>query len=155
MGRFRVFFLSYTAPGFQLWFYLHLYVWVIHWGLSREAALEDLGLRRGQQETQFSRWAWQQYWPTCSGVLAWRAPCLTEKPGRPVCRVAKSPTGPKRPCVHRRKDFGFSGHGSSAPGRAECDRGAAAWLAGPESSECAGIGTVSRVGVTSGSESFF
>ena len=33
MGRFWVFFLSHTAPGFQLWFYFHLYVWVIHWGL--------------------------------------------------------------------------------------------------------------------------
>ena len=28
-----VFFLSHTAPVFQLWFYFHLCMWVIHWGL--------------------------------------------------------------------------------------------------------------------------
>ena len=28
-----VFFLSHTAPGFQLWFYFHLFMWVVHWGL--------------------------------------------------------------------------------------------------------------------------
>ena len=33
MGRLWVFFLSHTAPGFQLWFYFHLCTWVIHWGL--------------------------------------------------------------------------------------------------------------------------
>ena len=33
MGRFWVFFLSHTAPGFQLWFYFHLCMWVIHWSL--------------------------------------------------------------------------------------------------------------------------
>ena len=27
------FFLSHTAPEFKLWFYFHLYMWVIHWGL--------------------------------------------------------------------------------------------------------------------------
>ena len=32
MGRFRVFFLSHTAPGLQLWFYFHLCM-VIPWGL--------------------------------------------------------------------------------------------------------------------------
>ena len=31
--RFCVFFLSHTAPGFQLWFYLHLCMWIIHWYL--------------------------------------------------------------------------------------------------------------------------
>ena len=25
--------LSHTAPGFQLWFYFHLCMWVVHWGL--------------------------------------------------------------------------------------------------------------------------
>ena len=25
--------LSHTAPGFQLWFYFHLFMWVVHWGL--------------------------------------------------------------------------------------------------------------------------
>ena len=44
VGRFWVFFLSHTAPGFQLWFYFHLYMWAVHWGLAPEAALEGLGL---------------------------------------------------------------------------------------------------------------
>ena len=30
LGRFWVFLLSYTASGFQLWFYFHLFVWVVH-----------------------------------------------------------------------------------------------------------------------------
>ena len=30
VGRFGVFFLSNTAPGFQLWLYFHLCTWVIH-----------------------------------------------------------------------------------------------------------------------------
>ena len=33
VGRFWVFFLSHTAPGFQLWFYFHLYMWVFNGGL--------------------------------------------------------------------------------------------------------------------------
>ena len=33
MGRFWIFFLSHTAPGFQLWFYFHLCMWVVHWDL--------------------------------------------------------------------------------------------------------------------------
>ena len=33
VGRFWVFFPSHTAPGFQLWLYFHLCMWVIHWGL--------------------------------------------------------------------------------------------------------------------------
>ena len=33
VGRVWVFFLSHTAPGVQLWFNFHLYVWVVHWGL--------------------------------------------------------------------------------------------------------------------------
>ena len=41
---FRVFFFSHTAPEFQLWLYFHLCMWVVHWGLAPEAALEDLGL---------------------------------------------------------------------------------------------------------------
>ena len=45
VGRFCVFFLSHTAIGFQLWFYFHLYMWVVHWGLAPKAALQDLGLQ--------------------------------------------------------------------------------------------------------------
>jgi len=33
VGRFWVFCLSHTAPGFQLWFHFHLCMWVIRWGL--------------------------------------------------------------------------------------------------------------------------
>ena len=33
VGKFWIFFLSHTAPGFQLWFYFHLCMWVVHWGL--------------------------------------------------------------------------------------------------------------------------
>ena len=33
VGGFLVFFLSHTAPGFELWFYFHLYIWVVNWGL--------------------------------------------------------------------------------------------------------------------------
>ena len=44
MGRFWVFFLSLTVPGFQLWFYFHLYMWFVHWDIASEAALEGLSL---------------------------------------------------------------------------------------------------------------
>jgi len=32
--RLWVSFLSYTAPGLQLWFYFHLCLWVVHWDLQ-------------------------------------------------------------------------------------------------------------------------
>ena len=44
VGRFWIFFLSHTTPGFQSWFYSHLYMWVVHWGLAPEAVLDSLGL---------------------------------------------------------------------------------------------------------------
>ena len=43
VGIFWVFFLSHTAPVFQLWFYFHLYIWVVYWGLGPEDTLEGLG----------------------------------------------------------------------------------------------------------------
>ena len=43
VGRFWVFFLSHTSPGFQLWFYFHLYMGVVHWGLLLRLP-EGLGL---------------------------------------------------------------------------------------------------------------
>ena len=46
-----------------------------------------------------------------------------------VYRVAKNGTWLERPCVHRNKTFIFA-CGSSAPVRAECEGGTAAWLAG-------------------------
>ena len=33
-----------STSGFQSRFYFHLYMWIIHWGLAPEAALEGLGL---------------------------------------------------------------------------------------------------------------
>ena len=33
VGRLWVFFLSHIAPWFQLWFYFHLHMRFIHWGL--------------------------------------------------------------------------------------------------------------------------
>ena len=130
MERFWVFFLSHTAPGFQLWFYFHLYMWVVHWGLAPEAALEGLGLppvrarcgsgtaawvtrvlaasdtqggwRPGQQEIQCSRRVWQ---PVLANMLQYS--CLeklfseTEVWQAAVYWVAKSWTGPKPPCVHK------------------------------------------------------
>ena len=33
VGSFWVFFLTHTTPGFQLWCYSHLCMWVVHWGL--------------------------------------------------------------------------------------------------------------------------
>ena len=110
MGRFWVFFLSHTDPGFQLWFYFHLCMWVIHWDLAPEAVMEDLGLPQwgpGVEVVQLlgSQGFWQhqvlravgggkgsrkysalegygnQYWPILSSILAWRN-SLTKKPGR-------------------------------------------------------------------------
>ena len=111
VGRLSVFFLSHTAPGFQLWFYFHLYTWVVHWGLAPEAALEGLGLplwgpgvevvqllgSQGLGGTRYSGGVGgqgsrkysalegygNQSWPIRSSILAWRTPSLTEKPGRP------------------------------------------------------------------------
>ena len=40
---FWVFFLSHTAPRFQLWFYFHLCMLVVHCVFFPGAALEDLG----------------------------------------------------------------------------------------------------------------
>ena len=44
VGRVWICLLSHTAPGFQLQFYFHFYMWVVHWGLAPEASLEGLGL---------------------------------------------------------------------------------------------------------------
>ena len=108
-------------------------MWVIHWGLASEVALEDFGLplwgpgvkvvqllgsqgfrqhqvlrgcwRLGQQEIQCSRRVWQ---PVMANMLQYS--CLENPPDREawqatVYRVAKSCTRLKRPCVHRRKTF--------------------------------------------------
>ena len=46
VGRFWVLFLSHTAPGFQLWFYLHLCMSHPQ-GFAPKAALEELDLLEG------------------------------------------------------------------------------------------------------------
>ena len=56
VGRFWVFFLSHTAPGFQLWFYFHLHMWFVHWGL-------------------LLRLPWRTWVCPCEGQL-WRCICL-------------------------------------------------------------------------------
>ena len=33
VGRVWIFFISHSVPGFQLWFYFHLCMWVVHWAL--------------------------------------------------------------------------------------------------------------------------
>ena len=154
MGGFWVFFLSYTAPGFQLCFYSHLWIWVVHWGLllrlpwrtwfcpcegqvwrccsclgrrGSGSTRYSGGCRLGQQETQCSRRVWHQYWPICSSILAWRTPSLTEKPGRPQS------TGSQR-VGHNRSDPACIDTrflcvcDSSAPVRVEREDGAVAWL---------------------------
>ena len=106
VGRFGVIFLSHTLSGVQLWFYFHLYMWVVHWGLAPEAVLEGLGLPLrgpsvelglqvfwkhqllkgfgGQGSRKYSalKGYGNQCWPILSSILAWRTPSLTEKSDR-------------------------------------------------------------------------
>ena len=133
MGGFWVFFLSHTVPRFRLWFYFHLWIWVVHWGLLLRLPWRTWVC---PSEGQVQRWLqllgsqgfWQhqvlrgvggqgsrkysalegygnQYWPIHSSVLAWRAP-LTEKPGRPQSTGLQR-VGHDRsiPCLHRCKIF--------------------------------------------------
>ena len=39
-----ILFLNHSAPGIQLWFYLHLCMWIVLQEFPSEVALEDLGL---------------------------------------------------------------------------------------------------------------
>ena len=134
MGRFGVFFLSHTAPGFQLWFYYHLCMWVVSWGLFLK-----LPWRTWVCPCEGQVWRWY----SClghrgsgstrySGGLASRVVgnIVLKKgmatsigqyppvflPGEPpdreagqatVYRVVKSWTPLKQPCVHRCKTFFF------------------------------------------------
>ena len=105
-----VFFLSHTAPGFQLLFYFHLCMWVMHWGLflrlpwktwdcpyegqiwrwcsclgHRVLAAPSThgGWRLGQQEIQCSRRVWQSVLANMLQYSCLETPSLTEKPGGP------------------------------------------------------------------------
>ena len=57
VGEFWVFFLGHTAPGFHLWFYFHLCMWILHWGLL-------LGL-------PWKTWACTLRAKCGAGVVAW------------------------------------------------------------------------------------
>ena len=119
--RFWVFFLSHTAPGFQLWFYFHRCRWVVHWGLL-------LRLPWRTQVCPCEGQVWR--WCSCLGRRGSGSnpPSLTEKPGRPQS------AGSQR-AGHCQSDPVCTGWrlfacGSSAPVRVEHEGGAAAWLAG-------------------------
>ena len=70
------FFLRHTAPGFQLWFYFHLCMWVIHWGL-----LLRLPWRTWVCPCEGQVWRW------CS-CLSCRGPGNTRYSGELAARAA-------------------------------------------------------------------
>ena len=156
MGRFWVF-LSHSAPGFQLWFYSHLYMWVIHWGLLLRlpwrawvcsceghvgggatawvtGVLAAPGTQRswqlGQQEILCSRRVWQ---PVLANTLQYS--CLETPPPPPLLpdreawqtTVYRDAESATTQVTHTRL---FLACGSSAPVRVECEGGTAAWLLG-------------------------
>ena len=117
MGRFWVFFLSHTAPRFQLWFYFHLCIWVVHWslllGLPWRAWVcpcegqvwrwcSCLG-RRGSGSTRYSgelaaraagNIVFYEGMETSIGqyapiFLPGEPPSMTEKPGRPQSTLSQ------------------------------------------------------------------
>ena len=138
VGRFGVFFLSHTAPGFQLWFYFHLCIWVVHLSLLLRLSWRTcvcpsegpvwrwcsfLGCR-DSGSTRYSGIWWlghsalegygNQYWPICSSILAWRTPLPDREAWQAtVHMVSKSWTQLKQSCMYRCKIF-FA-FGSSAP----------------------------------------
>ena len=76
VGSFSVFFLRYTAPGFHLWFYFHLCMWVVHWGL-----LLRLPWRISVCPSE------GQVWRRCS-CLGWRVSGSTKYSGELMGRAA-------------------------------------------------------------------
>ena len=77
VGRFWVFFLSHTAPGFQFWFYFHLCMWVVHWGL-----LLRLPWRAWVCPSEGQVWRW-------CGCLGCRGSGSTRYSGELAARAAK------------------------------------------------------------------
>ena len=73
VGMFWVFFLRYTAPGFQLWLYFHL--WVVHWDW-----LLRLPWRTWVCPCECQVWRW------CS-CLGCRGPASTRYSGELVART--------------------------------------------------------------------
>ena len=141
-----------------MWFYFHLYMWVIYWGLLLRLPWRAwvcpcegqvwrwcscLGCR-GSGSTKYSgllaataaennsvlEGYRNQYWP-----IALQYSCLENPPDREawqatVYRIGTSWTRPKQSCEHRLKGFFFVACGSSAPVRVEHEGGVAAWLVG-------------------------
>ena len=125
-GRFWVFCLSHTAPGFQLWFHFHLCMWVIRWGLLLRLPWRTwvcpsegqvrrwyscLG-HRGSDSTRYSG-SWARAARNIEGYgNPLQYSCL-EKPSdreawqATVHRVAKSWTQLRLLHVHRHKTFFF------------------------------------------------
>ena len=61
--RFSILFLSHSAPGAQLWFYLHLCIWVIHWSLL-------LRLPWRTWVCPSEDWVWR--WRSCLDQRPWK-----------------------------------------------------------------------------------
>ena len=133
VGRFGIFFLSHTAPGFRLWLYFHSAcgssTGVCSWGCPGGLGFAPVRARGGggaaawvagalaapgthggwclgQQEIQCSRGYGDQYWPICSSILVWRTPLHDREAWQAtIHRAAESWTLTKRPCAHRCKEF--------------------------------------------------
>ena len=179
VGRVWVFFLSHTAPGFQLWFSFHLCMWLVLRGLllglpwrtrvcPSEAQVwrwcsclgcrgsgstrSSGGWQLGQQEIQCSRRVWQ---PVLANTL--QCSCLenppTEKPGRPQSTGSQR-VGHEAPLRTQMQDFFLP---VSAPPQWDW-----AWrwhsrlaCGDPGGAEHAGTQTASATGAVALSESFF
>ena len=94
-----------------------------------------------------------QYAPV---FLPGEPPSLTEKPGRPVYRVAKARQDQSDPVhINTRLYYYYFACDSSAPVRVECEGGATAWLVGTLAVPSMQGQTASAAGVMVLSESFF
>ena len=130
MGGFWVF-LSHTVPGFQLWFYFHLCMWAVHWGLLLRLPCRTwvclcegqgrrwcscLGLRGSAgtrysgelaarpQEIQCSTRVSNHYWPVGSSISAWRTSLPDREAWQATAyRASKSRTLAKQPGTRRCK----------------------------------------------------
>ena len=147
MGRFGVFFPSHTAPAFQVWFYFHVCMWVVHWGLLLRLPWRTwvcpcegqvwrwcscLG-RRGSGSTRYSgglaarvagNIVWQSVLANTLQYSCLENPTDREAWQATVHRVTKNQTRPKQPCTHRCKTFFCLWQLCSSEGSA------AAWFSG-------------------------
>ena len=132
MGSSWVFFLSHIASGFQLWFYFHLCMWVVHWGLL-------LGL-------PWKTWVCpceDQVWRWCC-CLGRRGSGSTSYSGELVARAAGNIVLWKgmATSIGQYAPVSLPGEPPSLTEK-------------PGSTKCAGTWTASTAGVTALSESFF